>query len=129
MPTESPKTILLSLDDASLDPTSKLFSAKSLDKNVTSAPPCKKEEKACNCGVTEEDKVVALVMTKRGGFRGRRINAKAIEKIMQNKVDNKQMDDLKAGKSIQVSVNNSYVLPAGRYYFPHPVRIAGFMSP
>lgn len=73
--------------------------------------------------------MLALVITKRGGFKGRRLNAKAIERIMMGKVDEQKMNDIKAGKEIIVSRNNTYVFPAGRYYFPHPMRFAGFLSP
>lgn len=86
----------------------------------------------CQCNYKEmkdTDKMLAVVVTKRGGFKGRRLGLKAIETILANKLTLAQEADLVARKTTEVSTNNTYVLPAGHYYFPRPVRVAGFVSP
>lgn len=89
----------------------------------TTKPPCGYGD------VKDSDKLLAVVKTARGGFKGRRINAKAIEKIMNGKLDAGQIELIKQDKAITVSSNSSYVFPAGTYYFPYPIRFAGFISP
>lgn len=131
-PTLKPQTFILPTIAALSSPAPTTTTTKPCDKNtLVDVRPIKlgKLQDECNCDIPNDEQVVALVMTKRGGFKGRKLNAKAIEKIMLNKVNGQQMDDIKAGKAIEVSTNNTYVFPAGHYYFPNPMRFAGFVSP
>lgn len=77
--------------------------------------------------VEESDKILAVVITNKGGFKGRRLNSKAIELIMRGKMGFKQAQG--TDSAITVSRNNTYVFPAGQYYFPNPIRFAGFVTP
>lgn len=80
----------------------------------------------------DSDKLLAVVITNKGGFKGRRVNAKAIESIMKGKLDDKQVLNIGGGGgggATSISTNNSYVFPAGHYYFAQPIRFAGFASP
>lgn len=86
----------------------------------------------CQCNykeLKETDKLLAVVVTNKGGFKGRRLNTLAINQIMGPMLDLLQHRQLESRKKIEISTNNSFVLPAGHYYFPRPVRVAGFQLP
>lgn len=72
------------------------------------------------------DRLLAVAITNKGYFKGRRISAKAIEAIMRPSLG---VAAVGADKGLTISTNNSFVFPAGHYYFPQPIRFAGFHSP
>ena len=89
----------------------------------------KKKRKSLYKEMKDSDRLLAVVITERGGFKGRRISLKTVESLMRNKLSDIQLDSLRSSGSIAISSNNSFVFPAGHYYFPHPVRVAGFSTP
>lgn len=103
----------------------------------SSRAPAKPAQQACNCPgqacscekeMRDSDRLLAVVITRDGAFKGRRLSVKAIEDILRSKLSGQQMADLEAKKPVLVSPNNTFVFPAGRYYFPSPMRVVGFAS-
>lgn len=115
-----------------VQPLVKLTTRKPIKPISRTTPKSVDQSPNDNKFLKDTDEILAVVRTNKGGFKGRRLNTKAIFKIMtgmSGNINSKQLNQLKNEETIKVSTDNSYVFPAGQYYFPRPLRVVGFSSP
>jgi hypothetical protein len=71
----------------------------------------------------DSDELLAVVKTKKGGFRGRRVSQRFVED--QVRLINEHVVPM-GDEGYEVPLNNSYVFPPGKYYFPYGAVFIGF---
>jgi len=74
----------------------------------------------------DSDTLLAVVLSKEGRFTGRKLSNKAMVNIMRSTLDIEASKIMNPEKEVVVSADNTYVIPQGVYFFPKPLRVAGF---